>query len=172
MSSFKLIPVFILFSLNSVAAEKTPSLCQKPETEIFNCQLKGKTLSLCGSSDFSKQSGTIQYRFGTLKTIELNYPENPEPPTGKFWSSVADYSGGGESRIHFKNGGYDYIVFENTIRTSFTPDNRHNPVFNAGLVTKQGAKILSIRRCSNDAQILQPVLKFIPEEEFDYDVTP
>jgi hypothetical protein len=167
-----LILLAILFSSACNAAEKIPSLCKNTETEIFNCQLKAKTLSVCSAGDLSKQSGAIQYRFGTLKKLELEYPNVPTPPVDHFWSSTAAYSGGGESRIHFKNGAFDYILFENTIRTGFGADGLHHPEFNAGLVTKQNGKILSIRRCSNDAQILQPALKFIPEEEFDYDVTP
>lgn len=167
-----LILLAFLFSFTCNAAEKTSSLCKATETEIFNCQLKGKTLSLCGAGDLSKQSGTIQYRFGTPQKLELEYPNVPISPVGHFWSSTAAYSGGGESRIHFKNGTFDYILFENTIRTAFGADGLHNPEFNAGLVTKQNGKIISIRRCSNDAQILQPTVKLIPEEGFDYEVTP
>lgn len=164
--------LMILLSLSCDAAEKAPSLCKKNETEIFNCQLKEKTLSLCGIGDLSKQSAALQYRFGTSTKSELVYPNASTPIEGHFWSSTAAYSGGGESRIHFKNGKFDYILFENTIRTSFGADGLHNPEFNAGIVTKENGKIASIRRCSNDAQILQSSLKFIPEEEFDYDVTP
>lgn len=167
-----LIPLALLFSFACNAADKIPSLCKNTEKEVFNCQLKSKTLSLCSAGGLSKQSGTIQYRFGTLRKLELEYPNTPASPVGHFWSSAAAYSGGGESRIHFKSGTFDYILFENTIRTGFGDDGLHYPEFNAGLVTKQNGKILSIRRCSNDAQILQSTLKLISEEEFDYEVTP
>lgn len=158
----------LLASSSSYAADKVSSLCGKSEIEVFNCKLKNKTLSLCGVGNL-KQGSEFQYRFGTSKKLELIYPN--AKTQGQFWSSRTTYSGGGESRVHFNNGAFDYILFENTIRTGFG-DGPNDPEFNAGIVTKENGKITSIRHCSNDAQILQSSLKHMPEEKFDYDVTP
>jgi len=165
----RLILIFLLLACpSSYAADKLSSLCDKNEIEVFNCKLKNKTLSLCGASNL-KQVNEFKYRFGTSKKLELIYPN--AQTRGQFWSSSTMYSGGGESRVHFKNGAIDYILFENTIRTGFG-DGPNNPEFNAGIVTKENGKITSIRHCSNDAQILQSSLKHMPEEKFDYDATP
>lgn len=165
-----LLILVLLIGRSGFAKEKLPSLCKATETEIFNCQLKGKTLSLCGAGDLSKQPGTMQYRFGTSQKIELEYPDAPAPPSGHFWSSTAMYSGGGEARIHFQHAAFDYILFESTIRTAFGADGRHDPEFDAGLIIKAQGKIISLRRCSNDASILQSSIEAIPAEEFDYDL--
>lgn len=142
-------------------------MCKAGEKEIFSCTTKAKkTASLCASADFSAKGGTLQYRFGTPAKVELQYPDTPQPAAGKFFFSSTMYSGGGEAHIRFANGGYDYILFDRTIRTNFKgPTN--DPAFSSGIVVRgpNGGKP-STRSCSNDASIKSDAYEALPQEQF------
>ncbi|WDZ97163.1 hypothetical protein Herbaro_05045 [Herbaspirillum sp. WKF16] len=150
------------------AAPPVPTMCLPGEKEIFSCATRAKkTASLCASADFSAKGGTLQYRFGAPGKTELQYPDTPQPAAGKFLFSSTMYSGGGEAHIRFSNGGYDYILFDRTVRTNFKgPTN--DPQFSAGIVVRgpKGAKP-STRGCSNDASIKADAYEALPTEQFD-----
>jgi hypothetical protein len=62
----------------SYAQEKNiPTHCKPDERVVFSCPFKhGKTASLCASSDLTKTTGTLQYRYGVVgKTPELMFPD-------------------------------------------------------------------------------------------------
>lgn len=151
------------------AAAPEPTMCRPGEKEIFSCTTKAKkTASLCASPGFSAQGGTLQYRFGTPGKAELQYPETPQPAAGTFFFSSTMYSGGGEAHIRFSNGGYDYLLFDRTVRTNFKgPTN--DPRFSAGIVVRgpRGSKPVT-RGCSNDASIKADAYEALPREEFVY----
>ncbi|WP_432240883.1 hypothetical protein [Herbaspirillum robiniae] len=150
------------------AAAPEPTMCKPGEQEIFSCTTKAKkTASLCASPDFSAKGGTLQYRFGTPARTELQYPDTPQPAAGKFFFSSTMYSGGGEAHIRFSNGGYDYILFDRTVRTNFKgPTN--DPQFSSGIVVRgpKGSKP-STRSCANDASIRSAAYEALPTEDFD-----
>src|SRR5256885_5815068 len=52
------------------------SLCSSSEDVIFNCEIAGrrKVVSLCSSHELDRQQGYLQYRFGRVGAIELEYP--------------------------------------------------------------------------------------------------
>ncbi len=60
----------------SMASAQSETLCEPDEVSIFACKLKKtkKTVSLCASSDFGKDVGYMQYRFGSIGTVELTAP--------------------------------------------------------------------------------------------------
>jgi len=97
--------------------------------------------------------------------VELNYPETPQPAQGHFHFSRTAYSGGGAIHIRFTNSGYEYILFDSTIRTGFG-SGPNNPEFSAGVITRYRGKT-SIRKCSDDASISSEALEAIPAEEFE-----
>jgi hypothetical protein len=142
------------------------SLCTPEETVIFQCELKGKQLSLCASRDFSADGGTVQYRYGTTKKMELLYPESPQPARDRFFFSSTGYSGGGEAHIRFRNGEYDYILFDRTVRTGFG-NGPNYPEFTSGVVTRRRGAVIGLRRCSNNASIVSKAYEALPTEEFE-----
>jgi hypothetical protein len=142
------------------------SLCTPEETVIFQCDLKAKRLSLCASKDFSANGGTLQYRYGVPAKIELLYPESPQPARDRFFFSSTGYSGGGEAHIRFTNAGYDYLLFDRTVRTGFG-SGPNNPEFTSGVVTRRNGTIVSRRLCSNNGAIVSKAYENLPREEFE-----
>ena len=91
--------LYVIFVSTSVAAPND-SLCFVGEKETFSCFIKNKTVSICETDkqDFFYRYGTLRkYRNEYFKKL-LNY-------------STAMFSGGGESRLTFNNGAFDYVVF-------------------------------------------------------------
>ncbi len=61
------------------------TLCQDNEDIYFNAQLdNGKLVSLCGYQHYSPDTGYVKYRYGELNNIELEYPNDKEPPRSRF----------------------------------------------------------------------------------------
>lgn len=129
----------LLGCLPALAFPAGKSLCEANETAVFQCTVKNKLVSLCASRDFSANKGTLQYRFGLPDKVELAYPQTPQPAQGHFHFSRTAYSGGGASHIRFTNLGYEYILFESTIRTGFG-SGPNNPEFSAGVITRYCGK--------------------------------
>ncbi|MFL9923202.1 hypothetical protein PQR62_02920 [Herbaspirillum lusitanum] len=163
------VTAFAIFSMAAagaaIAAPATANLCLPGEKPLFQCSTKGKLLSLCASRDFSEKGGTLQYRFGTQKKIELQYPDTPQPAAGHFFFSSTGYSGGGEAHIRFKNGDVEYTLFDRTIRTGFGKG-PNNPQFSSGVVVRDKNGKASSRSCGNDASIMSTAYEALPQEEF------
>src|SRR5688500_5940508 len=55
---------------------QTNTLCAKTERVIFACVLRrpAKIVSVCASKDLTRDTGYVQYRFGSPAKIELEYP--------------------------------------------------------------------------------------------------
>ncbi len=92
----------ITFSLSSVSFGAT-SLCSINETVYFSCTThSGKTASLCGKVFEKDESGRLadlqdqylQYRFGTPKAVELEFPKTKKDSVGSFRSDVIRAQGG------------------------------------------------------------------------------
>ncbi len=75
------------------------NLCGNEETTSFSCDIKSKSVSVC----VTKQN-TLVYRYGKPEQIELELHAPVQ-------FSSTSYSGGGEGRLRFSNGRYDYIVY-------------------------------------------------------------
>lgn len=121
----------ILFGVKSEAKEIT--LCQPHEEVYFSCRSNGSILSVCASGNISPDNGYVQYRFGQIEKIELEYPSKPYPP--RKWFSIADISNGSLSFIHlkFNSGGYHYVLYQG------------DP---SGIYVKRNGKIISNRTCN------------------------
>ena len=146
-------------------------LCRSDEQVVFGCKAGAKMISVCASVPFTPTSGYVQYRFGTLSKLELEYPEKQEPPKDHFWLSTAMYSGGGEARIRFQNQGYQYTVFDRTVRTGFG-GGPNNPKFSAGVgVIAQGQKNKT-KGCSDNGSVRSVAYENLDREDFDDDYNP
>lgn len=66
-------------------AVKSKSLCQSSEKTIWTCTTeKNKIASVCASKDLAEDKGYVQYRFGSLGKIELEYPKSRTGSAQKF----------------------------------------------------------------------------------------
>lgn len=163
----------LLLSCLAATAAESSFLCTAEEQVVFACELKNKKIvSICASKQLSATAGYVQYRYGTSKAIELEYPSKRELPRGNFFLSTAMYSGGGASSIRFEIGEYEYFVFDRAIRTNFKPGQPNDTVFEAGVATRQKGKTASIRRCTNDASNRAIAYEQLEREEFDDTVFP
>jgi hypothetical protein len=64
---------------------KSRSLCQASEQTIWNCTtVKNKIASICASKDLAEDKGYVQYRFGALGEIELEFPKERKDSAQKF----------------------------------------------------------------------------------------
>lgn len=75
------------------------NLCGNEETVSFSCNIKSKSVSVC-----TTKQNTLVYRYGKPDKIELELHAPVQ-------FSSTGYSGGGEGRLRFSNGRYDYIVY-------------------------------------------------------------
>lgn len=71
----------------SMAHEKT--LCNTSEVIVFNCSLtrNEKIVSLCASRQLTNSVGYVQYRFGTPKHTELEFPSERQASILQFQMS-------------------------------------------------------------------------------------
>ncbi len=66
------------FSSGEISAQKkAKSLCQASEQTIWSClTTKNKIASVCASKDLAEDKGYLQYRFGVLGKVELEFPKS------------------------------------------------------------------------------------------------
>lgn len=156
----------LLISIPALAKEEEKYLCYKNERVIFGCNINQKMLSLCAAIPLHKIPDSIQYRFGTHKKIEMEYPNNLEGSKNLFKHSHTGYSGGGEGRIRFKNKDYEYIIFDRMYRTNFKAGEPNNPAFDSGVVIRRKGKTISQLHCNEKDTSIQTGYDFI-KEDFD-----
>lgn len=105
-------PHIVLRKASSAAPPpQSVSLCTETERSLYACTMGKKLLSICASNDLSKSAGYLQYRFGRIDHLELQYPIEKLHPRGLFSLSFA---GGGAkasfARLQFFNFGHKYTV--------------------------------------------------------------
>jgi hypothetical protein len=112
----RLLALFVgcLLSLMFTVEVQRGSLCTQSERIIFSCSVKrsGKIVSLCASTDVTKTSGYVQYRFGLPDKIELEFPAEKERSQEKFEYIHYFRAQVDETQISFTSGGYNYSVFD------------------------------------------------------------
>lgn len=101
--------VFSMLSSHSLAAT---TFCNTSEVNVFSCNTKSKTISICASKDLSNTSGYLQYRFGTVRKIELQFPKVRRHPRNKFTEGSEPYSRGAASQLSFRSGPYRYVIYD------------------------------------------------------------
>ena len=97
---------------HSAYADAT-SHCGESEQIIFSCQIRdsSKVLSLCASKDLSDSSGYLQYRFGKLNEIELEYPADRKDSQKQFLYRHYFRYQVDETEISFVNQGHEYTIY-------------------------------------------------------------
>ncbi len=149
------------------AATESKYLCAKGEAVVFGCDIGRKQVSLCASKDLSATSGYLQYRFGRFGHLELVHPAAKVSPSGKFFLSHVGFPGGGATRIRFTVGKYDYILFQETVRTNFNADQPNDPRFKDGVIVRSNGRTRSTLMCRHESGILRLAFDVLEREEFD-----
>lgn len=90
------------------------TLCGPDEQAFFDCQLKGsaKQLSLCGSRSLTQDSAYLQYRFGRLGALELEFPRERVGSLRQFHLAHYIRPQVDRTELEFSNGGYRYTLFD------------------------------------------------------------
>lgn len=90
------------------------TLCTQSEKVYFSCVTKpsGKLISVCGSSDLTSPEAYLQYRFGSARKVELEYPSTHDGSVESF--TFYHYVRPQVTRIGltFKSGHYSYTVHD------------------------------------------------------------
>lgn len=155
MNVFRAISVSIL-AFVSAAAAHAEGLCTTKETAIFNCELEKFASSLCQSTE----NGTLTYRNGIDRKINLRISDNKKSKKDVFYFSNTPYAGGGEAHIRFSQFDYTYYLYDRTIKTD------EGPTFSAGIVIYKGKKKISNLTCNNDASIREGAYQSITKEAY------
>ena len=131
--------------------EQHASHCHSEEMSVFSCRLEDseKVLSLCVSQDFSSDQGYLQYRFGPIGDVELEYPEDQQNTQELFMWQTIGYSGGWDTRVQFSNGGYTYRLYDQAIKVSMSEKELHG-----GITILDGETVVAQLSC--DASTLGP----------------
>lgn len=89
------------------------TLCRPTEEVYFSCATRSeRIISLCASGNISPNNGHVQYRFGGLGDIELQYPRVADVPFNRFFISDIHASGVSFTHVRFKSNGYDYVIYD------------------------------------------------------------
>ena len=156
-------------ALPAIGHADSSYLCHADEQVLFGCQAGSKMISICASAKLTPGSGYVQYRFGTPSSIELKYPDEPQPPHGLFWASQATYSGGGETSIRFVNHDVKYMVFDGMVRTEFD-GGPNSPKFSAGVSIRIKGQKDRTKVCTDDGGVRGDAYQSLDQEDFDYDL--
>ena len=105
-------------------AAAEPSMRGAGETVLFSCVVGHKVVSVCGAG------GKATYYYGSSVKVEIS--------ARALSFAERAYSGGGETQICFRNGEYIYIVYDKTVRTSFSSEGHNDPDSSSGLVVEKG----------------------------------
>lgn len=109
-----------IFDTNSTAVSAQGSklqphtLCAKTERVIFACVLRrpAKIVSVCASKDLTRDTGYLQYRFGSPAKIELEYPKDRSGTQQKFEYTHYFRAQVDLNEINFSVDGVDYSVVD------------------------------------------------------------
>ena len=100
--------------ISTLRSFQANTLCAKNERVIFACVLRrpAKIVSVCASKDLTRETGYLQYRFGSPAKIELEYPNDRTGTQQKFeythyMRALVDLN-----EINFSVDGVDYSVVD------------------------------------------------------------
>lgn len=90
------------------------SHCTNQEQTVFSCNIakSSKVVSLCASKQFSKEKGSLTYRFGPLGKIELEFPSSPTNSLQQFRYANYFRFQTDRTEVSFSIGKFIYSVFD------------------------------------------------------------
>lgn len=87
------------------------TLCLNDERTIFSCQAGLKSVSICATGDFSKNTGALSYRFGKYgQPPELIYKSTPATVKNRFRYKEESWAKGMITSVKFDNDQFSYEV--------------------------------------------------------------
>jgi hypothetical protein len=141
--------LLLLCPVSFAADEHAPApstLCASGEKTMFSCAvLNGKIVSLCASTDLSRNTGYLQYRYGrTPDSVELQFPRGTQRSDGTFKYLQQYFAKGGTTALSFWIGPFRYSVFRTTSAFGFN---------GAGIIVSKDQRRVAYMRC-NDKTIV------------------
>ena len=147
------------------------ALCRPSETMIFSCQLRTKTVSICGQPERSR----AVYRSGRRSAIELELTNLHHGSNG--------IARGGEEEIIAMSPHFRYVVYANTYRSLNPHYNSNRPTIDAdtteasndfcgpyvedyGLLVQQNGKTISNQACQRQSGINNIISSLVPPGDF------
>jgi hypothetical protein len=143
------------------------NLCLANERVAFTCTAGTKLISLCASGD------VLRYRYGKPGRPDITYPAPAlaTPAREAFRFSSTPYAGGGEARVRFTNGAWEYILYTATMAGAWHADGtRDHRQYDGVLVRRDGVNKSNIRCTRGPEADLYPLGDILTPEDFDYDV--
>ena len=94
--------------------DTAPSLCRGDEQIFFTCSVarSTKNISLCGSKSLDHRRGYLQYRYGKLGDIELQFPAARANTQLVFRYARYSRAQVNRTEISFDNQGYRYTIYD------------------------------------------------------------
>lgn len=156
-------PVAVLVLALLAAPAAKPSLCTPDEVVAFTCAMpKKKVASLCASKDAGPTTGSVQYRYGSARKVELVFPAQKEPAAQHFLGREVHWTKGGATSLRFSSGGFQYLLYTGA----------NNDWSWSGVVVFQGGQVLKRLACrdADEAFIAYDWLKTLslPEDTQEY----
>lgn len=105
--------IYITLAMIPALVNAENTLCTKAEKVIFSCKVKKsiKTVSVCGSKSLTRNSGYLQYRFGTNQRVEFEFPTTKIASQQRFyWGEKHLMEGSYIGELTFINHGYIYTI--------------------------------------------------------------
>jgi hypothetical protein len=145
---------------SKTTAVKSKSLCQANEQTIWSCTTtKNKIASVCGSKDLAEDKGYLQYRFGSLGKIELEFPKERKESQKAFKYLRYTRPLVTMLTLSFETGGVVYEIHDDD-------NSEEKPAIRvASIDIKDGAKELSIVCKQPTTGSLMKLEDFVPRDE-------
>ncbi|WP_312377022.1 hypothetical protein [Pseudomonas oryzihabitans] len=111
----------------------------------------------------------IKYRFGTEAREDPIYPKTLAKNEYSFELSTTPQPGGGENRIRFANGKYNYFIYD--ITRSQQDKTSIDSIQTAGIAVYENGKRIANLKCENSETSIFPLaFEILQREEFSHDV--
>jgi hypothetical protein len=118
--------------------------CRRDEKAWFRCETKnGKFVSLCGAKDLKAEGAYVQYRYGRVGSVELEWPALKVKRSGKQGFRFSDVGTATVNEtIFFVSGPYRYQIMLGLKFDRRT--NRRVPGFSGVVVSRNNVQIARI----------------------------
>lgn len=105
-----------VYSSTPSESMKARSLCATGERVVWSCETvkERKLASLCGSTDLDRAHGYLQYRFGQVGQIELEFPRERVNTQSAFKYSRYTRPLVTMLKLEFVNNGFTYTISDDS----------------------------------------------------------
>jgi hypothetical protein len=147
-------------NISTLRALQVNTLCAKTERVIFACVLRrpAKIVSVCASKDLTRDTGYLQYRFGSPARIELEYPKDRTGTQQKFEYTHYFRAQADLNEINFSVDGVDYSVVDDYNGEEKPPQSLEGLTINWPGTNKKEVRYTCRTKPKTDYMDLQAVL--------------